>query len=47
MSRAKEIFTNAGAQDICTTGEFSKPKESKASDYEARPSEAAYSHARP
>jgi hypothetical protein len=26
---AKEIFTRAGAQDICTTGEASTPKESK------------------
>jgi hypothetical protein len=46
-TRAKEIFTNAGAQNICTTGESSKPEECKATDHEARPSEAAYSHARP
>jgi len=45
-ARAKEIFTNAGAQNICTTGESSKPEECKATDHEARPSEAAYSHAR-
>jgi len=30
ISRAKEIFTKAGAQDICTTGEASAPK---AKDY--------------
>jgi hypothetical protein len=45
-TRAKEIFTNAGAQNICTTGESSKPEECKASDHAARPSEAAFSHAR-
>jgi hypothetical protein len=32
ISRAKEIFTKAGAQDICITGEASTPKESKATD---------------
>ena len=26
IKRAKEIFTNAGAQDICTTGEAAAPK---------------------
>jgi hypothetical protein len=46
-TRAKEIFTNAGPQNICTTGESSKPEECKATDHAARPSEAAYSHARP
>ena len=46
-TRAKETFTNAGAQDICTTGESSTTKESKATDHAARPSEAAFSHARP
>jgi hypothetical protein len=29
VKRAKEIFTRAGAQDICTTGEASTPKDSK------------------
>ena len=29
---AKDIFTQAGAQDICTTGEASTPKASKAAD---------------
>ena len=32
ISRAKDIFTSAGAQDICTTGEASTPKDSKAID---------------
>jgi len=45
-TRAKEIFTNAAAQYICTTGESSKPRECEASDHAARPSEAAFSHAR-
>ena len=30
ISRAKEIFTKAGAQDICTTGEASVPKAGRA-----------------
>jgi hypothetical protein len=30
ISRAKDIFTKAGAQDICTTGEASTPKDSEA-----------------
>ena len=46
-TRAKEIFTNAGAQNICTTGESSTSKESKVTDHAARPSEAVLSHARP
>jgi hypothetical protein len=29
ITRAKDIFTQAGAQDICTTGEASTPKDSK------------------
>ena len=32
IKRAKDIFTKAGAQDICTTGEASTPKESQATD---------------
>jgi len=32
ISLAKKIFTNAGADDICTTGEASAPKEGKAAD---------------
>jgi hypothetical protein len=36
IDRAKEIFKQAGAQDICTTGEASPPKESKTPGYAAR-----------
>ena len=36
ISRAKDIFKAAGAQDICTTGEASAPKDSKAPDREPR-----------
>jgi len=32
IKRAKEIFTKAGAEDICTTGESSVPKSDKESD---------------
>ena len=37
IRRAKEIFTTAGAEDICTTGEASTPKESQATDRPAHP----------
>jgi hypothetical protein len=36
ISRAKDIFTKAGAQDICTTGEASTPN-SKADSRASRP----------
>src|ERR1035438_8257159 len=39
ISRAKDIFTKAGAQDICTTGEASTPKDSKATDRPAHSAE--------
>src|SRR6478736_5481062 len=32
IKQAKDIFTKAGAQDICTTGEASTPKEDKATE---------------
>jgi len=32
IKRAKEIFKNAGAQDICVTGEASTPKPDKATE---------------
>jgi len=32
IARAKEIFTRAGAQDICATGEAHTPKENRAPD---------------
>jgi hypothetical protein len=37
ITRAKDIFTKAGAQDICTTGEASVPKDSKATDRGSHP----------
>ena len=46
ISRAKDIFTKAGAQDICTTGEASTPKASnanKSTERVAEPTMAAYS----
>jgi len=42
ITRAKDIFTKAGAQDICTTGEASTPKKSKDADRPARMVEPAY-----
>jgi hypothetical protein len=42
ITRAKDIFTKAGAQDICTTGEASTPKDLKATDRPAIPTKAAY-----
>jgi hypothetical protein len=39
ISRAKDIFTKAGAQDICTTGEASTPKDRKAADRAAHSTE--------
>ena len=38
ITRAEDIFTKSGAQDICTTGEASTPKGSQAAD---RPAHAA------
>jgi hypothetical protein len=46
ITRAKDIFTKAGAQDICTTGEASTPKDSKATDQAPRPSKAGYVQSR-
>ncbi len=40
ITRAKDIFTKAGAQDICATGEASTPKDSKAADRAAHSAEA-------
>ena len=42
IDRAKDIFTKAGAQDICTTGEAAAPKETKAADRAPRPSGSSY-----
>jgi hypothetical protein len=41
ITHAKDIFTKAGAQDICTTGEASTPKGKKATERAAHPSEPA------
>ncbi len=40
ISRAKDIFTESGAQDICTTGEASTPKECKTTNRPAQPTMA-------
>ena len=42
ITRAKDIFTKAGAQDICTTGEASTPKDSKANEPASRPVKEEY-----
>jgi len=42
IKRAKEIFTQAGAQDICTTGEASTPKAGKGTKADNRQEEPAY-----
>jgi hypothetical protein len=42
ISRAKDIFTKAGAQDICSTGEASAPTQDNATDRPAVPTMAAY-----
>ena len=47
ISRAKDIFTKAGAQDICTTGEASTPKDSKATERGSRPVEDKFAGTRP
>ena len=44
INRAKAIFKNAGAEDICTTGEASTPKENKAADRATQPAEETYAH---
>ena len=42
ITRAKNIFTQAGAQDICTTGEASTTKENKADERASHSAEAAH-----
>jgi hypothetical protein len=37
---AKEIFTKAGAQDICVTGEATAPKKSNPDEHASRPGKA-------
>ena len=46
ISRAKDIFTQAGAEDICTTGEASTPKENRADTRTARSTEETYAGVR-
>src|SRR5512140_529125 len=41
ITRAKDIFTKAGAQDICTTGEAGVPKADKAPSRSTQPAEEA------
>lgn len=40
ITRAKEIFSKSGAEDICTTGEASTPKEGKTTEHTSRPVES-------
>ncbi len=40
ITRAKDIFTQAGAQDICTTGEASTPKDGNATERAAKSTKA-------
>jgi len=42
ISRAKDIFEKAGAQDICTSGEASVPRESKTRGRKRAQTEEAY-----
>lgn len=42
IARAKDIFTESGAQDICTTGEASTPKERKPAGRAVEPTMAGY-----
>jgi hypothetical protein len=46
ITRAKDIFTKAGAQDICTTGEASTPKDSRAANRTSHPVEPVLSSTR-
>jgi hypothetical protein len=43
ITRAKDIFTKAGAEGICATGEASTPKDSKAANRAPHPDETAFS----
>jgi len=42
VARAKNIFNQAGAQDICVTGEASTAKDSKATERGTRPVDPSY-----
>jgi len=45
ITRAKDIFHNAGAEDICSTSEASTPKESQAASRPEHPATPAYNAA--
>ncbi len=47
ITRAKDIFTDAGAEDICVTGEASTTKEDQAAHRGAHTPEAVLSGSRP
>jgi hypothetical protein len=47
IARAKDIFKQADAQDICTAGEASTPKGSKVTERGTRPAEAVHAGNRP
>jgi len=47
ITRAKDIFTNSGAEDVCTTGEASTPKASKAAARAPHLTEPALTVTRP
>ena len=42
ITRAKDLFTKAGAQDICSTGEASTTKDNKAAEREAHSAGTTY-----
>jgi uncharacterized membrane protein len=46
IARAKDIFSKAGGQDICTTGEASTPKDSRATHRPSHLAEPALSATR-
>lgn len=41
ISRAKDLFTQAGAQDVCVTGEASTPRDHQSVEYAPRATEVA------
>jgi hypothetical protein len=47
IAKAKDIFTKAGAEDICSTGEASTPKENQAASRGIRPADQDLSVVRP
>jgi hypothetical protein len=47
INRAKHIFVNAGAQDICVTGEAAAPKGRETTDYPPRTTPVEYTGRNP